>query len=66
MGLCFSEVYEVCDLLGCDNDTLVRSLTQRTVKTTLEHVRTDLSSIEVHVGSFFFALVKSQLLFIFH
>ena len=42
-----TEVYEVCELLGCeDNNTLVRSLTQRTVKTSLEHVRTDLSSTE--------------------
>jgi len=40
------EVYEVCDLLQCDSDSLVRALTQRTVETSGERVETDLSSTE--------------------
>ena len=42
-----SEVYEICDLLGCDIDLLLQSLTQRTVETYREQVKTDLSSMEV-------------------
>lgn len=42
----FPEVFEVCDLLGCDIDSMLRALTQRTVKTQSEHVKTDLSSTE--------------------
>ena len=50
--ICISEVYEVCALLGCDSDILMRALSQRTIETggsTLsihERVKTDLSSTE--------------------
>jgi myosin-1 len=40
------EVYEVCDLLRCDSESLINALTQRTVETSGERVKTDLSSIE--------------------
>ena len=41
------EVFEVCDLVGCDTELLLQSLTQRTVETYREQVKTDLSSFEV-------------------
>ncbi|KAK2150781.1 hypothetical protein LSH36_389g00009 [Paralvinella palmiformis] len=40
------EVFEVCDLVGCDTELLLQSLTQRTVETYREQVKTDLSSFE--------------------
>ena len=48
----FAEVYEVCSLLGCDNELLLRALSQRTIETggsqlsLIERVKTDLSSTE--------------------
>ena len=42
-----TEVYEVCDLLECDVGTLINALTQRTVETSGERVKTDLGSTEV-------------------
>lgn len=65
--LLFVEVYEVGELLGCDSDTLLRSLTQRTVKASLEQVKTDLSSTEV--CHFFIAAITygcfTHLLFVY-
>ena len=40
------EVYEVCELVGCDSELLLRALTQRTVETLHENVKTDLSFTE--------------------
>ena len=40
-------MYEVTDLLGCESDTLLKALTQRSVETLREMVKTDLSSTEV-------------------
>jgi len=37
----------VSDLIGCDNKNLLNALTQRTVTTAGDRVKTDLSSIDV-------------------
>lgn len=42
-----SEVDEVCDLIGCGKSTMVGALTQRTVSTATDNVRTDLSCTDV-------------------
>lgn len=42
------ELDDVCDLIGCGKKNLVKALTQRTVRTTNDRVRTDLCSTEAN------------------
>lgn len=46
-GVSCAELEEVCSLFGCDCDHLIDALSHRTVKTSTESVKMDLSSTEV-------------------